>query len=172
MENLLRRVLDKIDQAIAAHRQAADLAEQARDLLGLAGSGTLQADVEQACALFTRVIEGINEPEGQISGLATAADLIRSYLHGRGVGHETKDVAAPSGPPAIRAERLDEIRRESCPRRSRAPISGARRTGNGSALMVPPTRSSAGWTTIHGRPTNAFAGSGFACARRRRRMLR
>lgn len=56
----LRRVLDKIDQAIAARHQAADLAEHARELLAIAGFGTLQADVEQTRALFTRVIEGIS----------------------------------------------------------------------------------------------------------------
>ena len=75
VRDALRRVLDKIDQSIAAYHHAAGFAEQARDLLALAGSGSNQADVEQACAQFTRVIEGITEPEGQVSGLATAAGL-------------------------------------------------------------------------------------------------
>lgn len=130
----LRRVLDKIDQSIAAHHTAADLAEQARGLLATAATGTAQADVEQTCALFTRVIEGISEPEGQLSTLATVADAIRSYLHSHKISHETRAVphaagspvpvtaspvpqarAAPHDPPAIPAERLDVLRDELPP---------------------------------------------------------
>lgn len=85
----LRRVLDKLDQAIAAHHHAAEFAEQARDRLAVAGFGTLQADVEQTCAVLTHVIEGITEPEGQVSTLATIADVIRSYLRRLDIRDET-----------------------------------------------------------------------------------
>lgn len=90
--DVLRRVLDRIDQSIAAHHRAADFAEEARAFLADAGSGTVQADVEQVCALFARVVEEITEPEGQVSGLATAADMIRSYL--RVIGVEGAEVSA------------------------------------------------------------------------------
>lgn len=115
----LRRVLDKIDQSITAHHQAADLAEQARALLRVAGSGTLQADVEQTCALFTRAIEGISEPEGQVSTLATAADVIRSYLHRHEIGHETStaapDAATASTPPRHGSSEQVETLRDQLP---------------------------------------------------------
>lgn len=98
----LRRVLATIDRSIAEHHHAADLAEQARDLLAAAASGTLQTDAEQACALFTRAIEGITEPEGQLSGLATAAELVRSCLRNLGISHDAGSVApiAPMRQPA------------------------------------------------------------------------
>ncbi|WP_439660120.1 DddA-like double-stranded DNA deaminase toxin [Lentzea sp. HUAS TT2] len=104
-------MLVKIDQAIAAHHEAAELAEQARDLLSIAGFGTLQADVDQACALFTRVIEGISEPEGQVSTLATVADEIRSYLRSQGIGQEPGGAVQSSQPPAPRSpERVEALR--------------------------------------------------------------
>ena len=107
----LRRVLTTIDQSIAAHHQASEFAEQARELLSVAGSGSNHADVEQVCACFTRVIEGITEPEGQVSTLATVADEIRSYLRRHGISHETAvdstSVARqPSPAPAEQVEAL------------------------------------------------------------------
>ncbi|MGW6932879.1 DddA-like double-stranded DNA deaminase toxin [Lentzea sp. NPDC054927] len=110
----LRRVLGAIDQSIAAHHQAAGLAEQARELLKLAGSGSSRADVEEACVWFTKVIEGITEPEGQVSTLATAADEIRSYLQRHGISHDTADgpapAAAPATPPPGSAEQVEALR--------------------------------------------------------------
>lgn len=95
-------MLATIDRSIVEHHHAADLAEQARDLLAAAASGTLQTDAEQACALFTRAIEGITEPEGQLSGLATAAELVRSCLRNLGISHDAGSVApiAPMRQPA------------------------------------------------------------------------
>ncbi|WP_197288715.1 hypothetical protein [Nocardia sp. NRRL S-836] len=56
--NALRRVLEKIEQSIAAHHRAADLANEARVLITDAGTGSDQDDVADVCALFTRVVEG------------------------------------------------------------------------------------------------------------------
>jgi hypothetical protein len=75
----LRRALDKLDQSTAAHRKAADFARAARDLLAVVGAGTSQDDVERACTEFTAVVDGIVEPEGQLDGLAAAAETIRGY---------------------------------------------------------------------------------------------
>jgi hypothetical protein len=122
----LQRILHTIDRSIAEHHQAAELAEQARDLLGIAGSGSNQADVEQACSWFNLVIEGINEPEGQISTLATAADEIRSYLHHLGISSDTpvdttgppthaQAEPTPAGTSGISDERLAALRRELPP---------------------------------------------------------
>jgi hypothetical protein len=134
VRDALHRVLDKIEKSMAAHHAAADLAEQARDLVATAATGTTQEDAEQTCALFTRVSEGISEPEGQLSTLATVADTIRSYLRSHEIGHETSAVphaagapipataspepqarAAPHDPPTVPAERLDALRRELPP---------------------------------------------------------
>lgn len=117
---VLRRVLDKIDESIAAHHQAADLAEDARDALAVAGAGTSDGDVEQACGSFTEVMDGIREPEGQVSRLAHAASLIRAYMDGHKIGSSlpsTAPVAAPSSatsPPGS-ASRIDALRGELPP---------------------------------------------------------
>jgi hypothetical protein len=107
----LRRVLVMIGQSIAAHHRASELAEQARNLLQTAGSGSSHADVEQACAWFTRVIEEITEPEGQLSTLATIADEIRSYLHRNGLTQN----ATPQQPARSIAEQVEVLRRELPP---------------------------------------------------------
>jgi hypothetical protein len=79
VREVLRSALDKIAQAIGVAHGAAELAEEARGLVGVAGHGTLQSDVEEVQELFTKVVEGIGEPEGFTSGLATVADSIRSF---------------------------------------------------------------------------------------------
>ncbi|WP_439661619.1 DddA-like double-stranded DNA deaminase toxin [Lentzea sp. HUAS TT2] len=107
----LRRVLDTIDQSIAVHHQASELAEHARELLRAIGSGSNHADVEQACAWFTRVIEGISEPEGQVSTLATIADEIRSYLHRHGLTQEV----SPQQLSQSTAEQVETLRRQLPP---------------------------------------------------------
>lgn len=96
----LRAALDKIDQAIGAAHSAAELAEDARGLVGAAGQGTLQADVEQVQALFAKVLEGISEPEGLTSGLSTVADSIRSYERRLETG-VSAEVPPATPPPAI-----------------------------------------------------------------------
>lgn len=113
----LRRVLAAVDRSIAAHHQASNLAEQARELLSVAGSGSNQADVEQACAWFTRVIEGITEPEGQVSTLATVADEIRSYLQRHGITHEIAGGRTPAGrqPSPGPAEQVEALRSQLPP---------------------------------------------------------
>lgn len=60
----------------------------------------------QKSALFTRVLQGINEPEGQLSGLANAADLVRSYLRSLGItdAPTTPEPASPSEVEALRAQ--------------------------------------------------------------------
>lgn len=107
----LRRVLDMIDQSIAAHHQASELAEHARDLLQAAGVGSNDTDVEQACAWLTRVIEEISEPEGQLSTLATIADEIRFYLRRNGLTQNT----TPQQPARSVAEQVEVLRRELPP---------------------------------------------------------
>ncbi|MFS8104198.1 hypothetical protein LFM09_44515 [Lentzea alba] len=132
MGDALQRGLDKINQSIAAHHTAADLAEQARDLLAAAATGSTQADAEQTCALLTRVIEGISEPQGQ---LLHAGDRRRrdSFLPaqsrnrsrnqcGPALGRLARSRhrvtrAAGSGcvTRSVPAERLDALRRELPP---------------------------------------------------------
>ncbi|MCR3746113.1 DddA-like double-stranded DNA deaminase toxin [Lentzea californiensis] len=107
----LRRVLGTIDQSITAHHQASELAEHARELLRAASSGSNQTDVEQACSWFTRVIEGITEPEGQVSTLATIADEIRSYLRRHGLAEE----ACLRQPSQSIAEQVEALRRQLPP---------------------------------------------------------
>ncbi|SFR10299.1 SCP1.201-like deaminase [Lentzea waywayandensis] len=107
----LRRVLHTIDQSITAHHEASELAEHALELLRAVGSGSSQADVEQACSWFTRVIEGISEPEGQVSTLATIADEIRSYLHRHGLAQEV----SPPQPSQSTAEQVEALRRQLPP---------------------------------------------------------
>ena len=107
----LRHVLDTIDRSMAAHHQVSELAEQARDLLEVTGSGSDHADVEQACAWFTRVVEEITEPEGQLSTLATIADEIRSYLRCNGLTQNT----TPQQPARSIAEQVEVLRRELPP---------------------------------------------------------
>ncbi|GLY52827.1 DddA-like double-stranded DNA deaminase toxin [Lentzea sp. NBRC 102530] len=104
--DVLRQVLDKIDQSIAAHHEASELASQARQILNVTGTGSNHSDVEQVCAWLTRVVEGISEPEGQISTLATIADEIRSYLRRNGItGEEPPHPPSPSV-----SERVDTLR--------------------------------------------------------------
>jgi len=119
VEAALRTALDKIDKSIAAHHQAADLAEEARDILAVAGARSSHGDVEQACEEFTTVIDGIREPEGQASGLAHAATLIRSYLDGHDINSAptltTTPVAPDSTPPPASTNRIDALRGELPP---------------------------------------------------------
>jgi len=101
----LRAALDKIDQAIGAAHDAAELAEAARSLVGAAGQGTLRADVEEVRGFFARVVEGISEPEGLTSGLSTVADSIRSYERRLETGEIEASTATVSAtaPPATPA---------------------------------------------------------------------
>lgn len=108
---LLRQALDRIDQSIAAHHHAADLAEEARDLLAVAGGGSSHGDVEQACATFTAVVDGIVDPEGQVSGLAHAAELIREYATRRGISEVVPGSASPPVPvsPALTTPKRPDL---------------------------------------------------------------
>ena len=120
VRDVLRQVLDKIDQSIAAHHQAADLAEEAQDLLAVAGEGSSHGDVELASASFTAVVDGIAEPEGQVSGLAHAAELIRTYMDRHGIGSSQPSTApdvTPSSATAspVPASRIDALRSELPP---------------------------------------------------------
>jgi hypothetical protein len=92
----LRAALDKIAQAIGVAHDAAELAEEARGLVGAAGHGTLQPDVEEVQGHFTKVVEGISEPEGFTSGLATVADSIRLFERRLGAGDAGTGEEIPS----------------------------------------------------------------------------
>lgn len=108
--DVLRQVLDKIDQSIAAHHEASELAGQARELLKAAGTGSNHSDVEQVCAWLTRVVEGISEPEGQVSTLATIADEIRTYLRRNGLACEGISVEKATRPTPGSAGHIDALR--------------------------------------------------------------
>jgi hypothetical protein len=76
----LNDALGKIEDAISAAHTAAELAEEARELLAVAGGGSAQTDVQEACALFTNAVDGIREPEGVTSELGTVAGAIQGMI--------------------------------------------------------------------------------------------
>lgn len=95
----LNGALGKIGQAINAAHTAAELAEDAHGLLGAAGEGSLQADVEDTRALFTKVVDGIREPEGLTSGLGTIADAVQGFVRRLELdGSSPSTPAAPTPP--------------------------------------------------------------------------
>lgn len=100
----LTSAIDKIGDAISAAHDAADLAEDAHELLQTAGAGSLQADVERSCAQFTKAVDGIREPEGLTSGLGTIADAIQGIVRrlelDRGAPGAPAPVRPTSPPPA------------------------------------------------------------------------
>ncbi|MFT7834568.1 hypothetical protein Q5530_00275 [Saccharothrix sp. BKS2] len=117
----LKGVLDKVDKAKESLAQAADLADDAFDVLSAAGTGTTRADVEQAGARFAEVRAAVYGQGGLLAMLDAGTALVRTIMKRIGAGGD-----APAGPPAagtgavpaqpqVLAGKIEALRRELPP---------------------------------------------------------
>jgi len=109
----LDRVLDKAAETGAVLRTAAELAEEAQDLLGAAAEGSLEADVETTTAQFAEVIRGVAELH---RNLGAGVDGVQRILHGlqlAGAGPPRAALPAKQAPRG--GERVDRMRRDLPP---------------------------------------------------------
>ncbi|MGI5504316.1 DddA-like double-stranded DNA deaminase toxin [Lentzea sp. CA-135723] len=123
----LNGVISKIHDAITAAHLAAELAEDARELLAIVGRGSHQADVEETCSLLTSAIDGIREPEGLTSGLGTVADAVEGMVRRLALGPPSgsSDPLPPQGTNAPVQGSPERIRRLQ----EQLPVPSQRKTG-------------------------------------------
>jgi hypothetical protein len=117
----LKAALEKTDQAKVALSTAANLAEEAAAALASAGTGTAQADVEQAYSQFAEVVDGTVGADGLVSMLDAAVEIVRRILASLGIDGTGLSVEplpggkTNSAPPQVSRERVEALRKELPP---------------------------------------------------------
>ncbi|SDO83340.1 hypothetical protein [Lentzea jiangxiensis] len=76
----IAQAIDKASQSQSALQQAADLAEDAQQLLTSVTQGSAQADVETTNAQFAQVVSGVSELQNYLGAGISGAEGINSRL--------------------------------------------------------------------------------------------
>ena len=82
----IAQAIDKASQSQSALQQAAELAEDAQQLLTSVTQGSVQADVETTNAQFAQVVSGVSIDERVLVGHATTS---ASHRRGEPSSHAT-----------------------------------------------------------------------------------
>ena len=76
----IAQAIDKASQSQSALQQAAELAEDAQQLLTSVTQGSVQGDVETTNAQFQQVVQGVSELQNYLGAGISGAEGINSRL--------------------------------------------------------------------------------------------